>query len=114
MNRREFIKNSLLAASGAVLLSGCTFRTTSNSLSSSKVTTTKFKHLDISMLGFGAMRLPTTSNGIIDDELNKKMVQRAIDAGINYFDTAYMYVNSQSEIAMGKVLKKNIKEKISS
>ena len=58
------------------------------------------------MLGFGAMRLPTIANGAIDDSLNKKMVQRAIDAGINYFDTAYMYMGGKSEKAMGDALKK--------
>ena len=105
MNRREFIKNSLLAASGAVLLSGCTFKT-GGTASSSLVTTAKLKNLDVSMLGFGAMRLPTDKNGVIDDALNKKMVQRAIDAGINYFDTAYMYMGGKSEKAMGDALKK--------
>ena len=64
------------------------------------------------MLGFGAMRLPTDKNGVIDDALNKKMVQRAIDAGINYFDTAYMYMGGKSEKAMGRAAYefKNAKE----
>lgn len=48
----------------------------------------------------------------IDMEELDKMVEYCMQKGANYFDTAYMYVNSQSEIAMGKVLKKNIKEKI--
>ena len=104
MNRREFIKTSLLAAGGAVLLSGCTFKS-NNSAPVSKVSTVKFKNLDVSLLGFGAMRLPT-KNGVIDDSLNKKMVQRAIDCGVNYFDTAYMYMGGKSEKAMGDALKK--------
>lgn len=108
MNRRDFIKNSLLAAGGAVLLSGCTLN--SGKQESSLVTTTKFKNLIISMLGFGAMRLPTDKNGVIDDALNKKMVDRAIDCGINYFDTAYMYMGGKSEAAMGRALKKHERE----
>ncbi len=110
MNRREFIKSSLLAAGGAVLLSVCTFNTPAEKSSSSLITTTKFKNLNISMLGFGAMRLPTKASGAIDDSLNKKMVQRAIDAGINYYDTAYMYMGGKSEKAMGDALKKYDRE----
>ena len=104
MNRREFIKNSILAASGAVLLSGCTFKTSAPAVTGG-VATAKFKDISVSMLGFGAMRLPTDANGNIDDELNKKMVKTALDAGINYFDTAYMYMNGKSERAMGDALK---------
>ena len=104
MNRREFIKNSILAASGAVLLSGCTFKTSAPAVTGG-VATAKFKDISVSMLGFGAMRLPTDANGNIDDALNKKMVKTALDAGINYFDTAYMYMNGKSERAMGDALK---------
>ena len=105
MNRREFIKNSILAASGAILLSGCTFKSSSPVVADG-VATSKFKNLSISMLGFGAMRLPTDANGVIDDALNKQMVETAINAGINYFDTAYMYMGGKSEKAMGDALKK--------
>ena len=105
MNRREFIKNSLLATSGAIFLSGCTFKAKTPQVTGG-VTTTKFRNINVSMLGFGAMRLPTNANGVIDDALNKKMVQRAIESGINYFDTAYMYMNGKSEKAMGDALKK--------
>ena len=104
MNRREFIKNSILAASGAVLLSGCTFKTSAPAVTGG-VATAKFKDISVSMLGFGAMRLPTDANGNIDDALNKKMVKTALDEGINYFDTAYMYMNGKSERAMGDALK---------
>lgn len=46
----------------------------------------------------------------IDMEELDKMVEYCMQKGANYFDTAYMYVNSQSEIAMGKVLKKYKRE----
>ncbi len=105
MDRREFIKSSILAASGVLLLSGCTFNSES-AKTDSKIATAKFKNLSISMLGFGAMRLPTDSNGNIDDALNKQMVDTAINAGINYYDTAYMYMDGKSENAMGDALKK--------
>lgn len=46
----------------------------------------------------------------IDMEELDKMVEYCMQKGANYFDTAYMYVNSQSGIAMGKVLKKYKRE----
>lgn len=105
MNRREFIKNSLLFTGGVVLLSGCTFKTVTPEVING-ISTTKFKDLEISKLGFGCMRLPTLENGAIDEALNQKMVERALTAGINYFDTAYMYMGGGSEAAMGRALKK--------
>ena len=45
-------------------------------------------------LGFGMMRLPRT-NGEIDIEETKKMVDAFMDAGLTYFDTAYVYEGSE-------------------
>lgn len=58
-----------------------------------KVATRYYKPLgkDLSLLGFGCMRLPTTftaSGREIDKELGEKMVDFAYRHGINYFDTA--------------------------
>ena len=66
-----------------------------------------FKGLKLSNLGLGAMRLPNKGiNGDtpIDEEETAKMVQYAIDHGVNYFDTAWGYHNGESELVMGKVL----------
>ena len=65
------------------------------------------KDKKLSALGLGAMRLPIMngdSDGRIDEEQTAKMVDYALDHGINYFDTAYGYHDGQSEIVMGKVL----------
>lgn len=48
-------------------------------------------------LGFGMMRLPAISEGVYDIEQVKNMVDSYINAGMNYFDTAYMYCGGQSE-----------------
>ena len=45
-------------------------------------------------LGFGMMRLPRT-HGQIDIEETKKMVDAFMDAGLTYFDTAYVYEGSE-------------------
>lgn len=52
----------------------------------------------IPKLGFGLMRLPKT-DGKIDIEQTKKMVDLFMEAGLTYFDTAYVYDNGESEKA---------------
>ena len=72
-----------------------------------------FKDKKLSALGLGAMRLPIMngdSDGRIDEEQTAKMVDYALDHGINYFDTAYGYHDGQSEIVMGKVLGRSPRE----
>ena len=64
-----------------------------------------------SLLGFGAMRLPTLSDGAIDEALVDKMVDEAIASGINYFDTAYPYHGGKSERVIGRSLSRYPREK---
>ncbi len=67
-----------------------------------------FERLGISssLLGFGTMRFPMTAEGKIDEPLSEKMIDLAVSAGVNYFDTAYPYHNGASEPFVGKVLTK--------
>lgn len=55
-------------------------------------------------LGFGLMRLPKTASGKIDVEHTKKMVDLFMDAGMTYFDTAYVYDGGDSERAAKEAL----------
>lgn len=65
---------------------------------------------DISALGFGCMRFPQKA-GRIDMVETEKEIMAAYHAGINYFDTAYVY--GGSEAALGEILEKNqIRDKI--
>ena len=66
-----------------------------------------FKDLKLSALGLGCMRLPVIDgkDGQIDEEATAKMVALAMEQGINYYDTAWMYHEYTSEVVMGKVLK---------
>ncbi len=63
----------------------------------------EFQDKKLSLLGFGAMRLPV-KDGEIDQELVDQMVRYGIEHGVNYFDTAYPYHGGMSERVMGKVL----------
>lgn len=58
----------------------------------------------LSLLGFGTMRLPTVADGTIDEEQVSRMVQYALDHGVNYFDTAWPYHSGESEQVIGRVL----------
>lgn len=65
------------------------------------------KDTKVSVLGLGCMRLKTkTEDGktVIDRDEFMKMVKYAKDNGVNYFDTAYMYHDGESEIALGDVV----------
>ncbi len=59
-----------------------------------------------SMLGFGCMRFPQKEDGSIDEVESEKMLDKAIEAGVTYIDTAYPYHNGESEPFVGRVLKK--------
>lgn len=72
----------------------------------------KIQDLELSVLGMGAMRLPVI-DGIyanIDQKKTEKMVDYAIEHGVNYYDTAWGYHDGQSEIAIGKALSKYPRE----
>lgn len=60
---------------------------------------------DIPKLGFGLMRLPMNGSEI-DIEQTTTMVDRFMEAGFTYFDTAFSYINGKSEEVVKEVLVK--------
>ena len=66
----------------------------------------------ISVLGFGCMRFPTLSDKTIDEPLATKMVRHAIDAGVNYIDTAWPYHQQMSEPVVGRILLDGYRDKV--
>ena len=62
--------------------------------------------IETSLLGFGCMRFPVTAEGKINEPEAEKMLDKAISAGVNYFDTAYPYHGGESELFVGKAMKK--------
>jgi len=65
----------------------------------------------VSALGFGCMRLPM-EGGHVKEEYSIKMLLRAYELGVNYFDTAEGYCSSESQIVLGKAVKKMDRSKI--
>lgn len=66
----------------------------------------------VSPLGFGMMRLPKNDAGEVDVDYSISMLRWAIDNGLNYVDTAYNYLDGQSEIITGQALKDGYREKV--
>ena len=65
----------------------------------------------VSLLGFGCMRFPT-KDGKIDEALSEEMIDIAIKSGVNYLDTAFPYHGGESELFVGKILKKYDRESL--
>ncbi len=67
-----------------------------------------------SALGFGAMRLPILENGSgkIDEPQATAMIRTAIDAGVNYVDTAWPYHQGWSEPFVGRVLQDGYRDRV--
>lgn len=62
----------------------------------------------ISALGFGCMRFPEYKKGeqnFVDQDKVDEMISYAYENGVNYFDTAIFYCNSNSEAALGHAVK---------
>lgn len=72
-----------------------------------------FKDMKLSMLGFGAMRLPVIDgdDAKIDAEKTMRMVDYAMKHGVNYYDTAWGYHGGHSEEVMGQALRRFPRDK---
>ncbi|WP_418696611.1 aldo/keto reductase [Bacteroides sp.] len=127
INRRDFFKLAGTGtAVGAAALYGCSGKkenTDSESAALGEVPTDKMTYRTnpttgdrVSLLGYGCMRWPTRkrSDGEgdeIDQEAVNELVDYAIAHGVNYFDTAPVYVQGLSERATGIALKRHPREK---
>lgn len=120
MKRREFIKDTALAA-GAVAVASCvgtngskpaakhieigqmTYRTNPNS------------NDKVSILGYGCMRWPRVDssdrNSPLDQEQINSLVDYAIEHGVNFFDTAPVYCNGKCEFVTGEALRRHDRSK---
>ena len=74
----------------------------------------KIPGLAVSTIAMGAMRLPTLGGDAarIDEEAATRVVHAAIDAGVNYLDTAWPYHGGQSEPFVGRALAKGWRDRV--
>ena len=116
MSRREFLQRLGIGAGSAVAMMafepfGALARTMENDRLLNDVDnrmtyrTQNGSEEQISLLGFGMMRLPD------DQEKVNQMVDYAIAHGVNYFDTAPMYMGGKSEVLTGNALSRYPREK---
>ena len=68
----------------------------------------------VSALGFGAMRLPQRRSDAadIDEPEAVRMIRTAVDAGVNYVDTAYSYHGGRSEVVVGMALRDGYRKRV--
>ena len=117
INRREFLKRTgiaALSASGLATLSSCVGNG-SEKQSASEGEMTYRTHPQngdkVSILGYGCMRWPMNEDETaIDQEAVNRLVDYAIEHGVNYFDTAPVYLQGKSETATGIALKRHPRE----
>ena len=115
MNRRDFLKSALTLAALAPLTrlagkAGADGDKSSDLIKGGQVTRRSYRGtgLTLPLLGFGMMRLPRLNPRAPEIDLveAEKMFRTALEAGVNYFDTAYFYHNGLSEKCAGEVLTK--------
>ena len=111
MSRREFLRRLGLGTGSAMALMAMeplNALARQNKESIENRMTYRVQHgsgNQISLLGFGMMRLPNDQ-----DEVNS-LVDYAIEHGVNYFDTAPMYMRGRSEVLTGNALARHPRDK---
>ena len=70
--------------------------------------------IEASAFGLGCMRFNGEASGdsTIDEQKAVSLIRRAIDGGVNYIDTAYVYLGKTSEIVLGKALQDGYRDKV--
>ena len=70
--------------------------------------------IQASAFGLGCMRFNGAASGdsVIDEQKAVSLIRRAIDGGVTYIDTAYVYLDKTSEIVLGKALQDGYREKV--
>lgn len=132
MDRRHFIKSAaVLTATGSMLgteralcapatkdaapctASGAAMKNILNAHPSMHYRPMGRTGVAVSALGFGMLRLPLQEDRKTVDEASAiAMVRYAIEQGLNYVDTAHVYLDGQSEQVVGKALQQGYRERV--
>ena len=67
-----------------------------------------------SAFGLGCMRFNGAASGdsIIDEQKAISLIRQAVDGGVTYLDTAYVYLDKTSEIVLGKALQDGYRDRV--
>ncbi|MBQ8072783.1 MAG: aldo/keto reductase [Clostridia bacterium] len=70
--------------------------------------------IQASAFGLGCMRFNGAASGdsVIDEQKAISLIRRAIDGGVTYLDTAYVYLDKTSEIVLGKALRDGYRDRV--
>jgi predicted aldo/keto reductase-like oxidoreductase len=125
MNRRDFLKTTALVATGAALPgralgarpvhageSAAAAVSAGNAKPGMRYRPMGGTGAMVSALGFGMMRPPMLPDRSVDEEEFRRMVRHAIDNGVNYIDTSYIYSGGKSEEITGRILAGGYREKV--
>ena len=121
IGRRDFLRRMGLgaAAIAPAMLTGCSTeeKKRAEHAATGPIPTDKMTYRTnpttgdkVSLLGYGCMRWPTKestdseNNNELDQEMINKLVDTALEQGVNYFDTSPAYCRGMSEAATGKAL----------
>lgn len=104
-NRRNFLKKTAVCAFSAVYAGSLADR---RIFAEQKSFPNKVVYRELGSTGF---KVSEVSMGVMNTR-DTELIQAALDAGMNYLDTAHDYMGGVNEINVGKVLKKNDRDKI--
>ena len=116
IDRRTFLKGAALAGTSAALAAGGIDLKAAyaGKMAGQMEYRTSGTGDKVSLLGFGCMRMPTVDgsrNGEVDLEAQMRLVDYAIEHGVNYFDTAPVYTGGLSEGYTGQCLSRHPRDK---
>ena len=121
INRRSFFKKLGTGAMASTTLAGCGSKGNASDADLGEIPTDRMTYREnpktgekVSILGYGCMRWPTIGggsardeDGVIDQEAVNRLVDYAIEHGVNYFDTSPAYCKGLSERVTGIALKRH-------
>lgn len=125
INRRSFLKKLGAGTVASAALIGCDLKKGEGTTVLGEIPTDQMTYRvnpktgdKVSILGYGCMRWPTVGGGSardgedeIDQEMVNRMVDFAIEHGVNYFDTSPAYCRGKSEHATGIALSRHPRDK---
>lgn len=115
MDRKQFLQRTAGAAAGLGLAACTNGKTVKSASDSGEGGEMAANYPGVGLLGYGCMRWPLKDNGngekVIDQEQVNRMVDKALEGGINYFDAAPVYLGGNCEAATSEALNRHPRDK---